>query len=80
MAYNTVPVEAVTRLTHDTEFSVKGAGRFKFRSLRHEKSGDVIITGVGGRSGHSEFRSFKVAGPSPLPPAKFQLHRKSKLR
>lgn len=68
------------RLTPEHEFSVPWQGRFKFRGVRFEKSGDLVITGVGGKAGHSQFRSFKISGPTKQAPAKVKLHRKGKLR
>ena len=72
-------ISNIEKMRRDDEFSVPYCGRFKFRQLRHEKSGDVVLTGVGGKTGHSEWRSFKVSGPTEQAPAKIRLHRKRKL-
>ena len=80
MSESTNNLAAIERLAYNQEFSVPHQGRYKFRGIRHEKSGDVVVTGVGGKHGHSEFRSFKAAGPTRQRPARIRTHRVQKLR
>lgn len=61
-----------SELVRGTEFSVPHEGRFVFRYATIAESGEVAVTGYGGKKGHGQWRSFR--------PEQIRVHRINKTR